>query len=163
IRDQALAASGLLVERVGGPSVRPYQVPGIWEAVSIEQGNTKDYQQETGDALYRRSLYTFWKRSAPNPVLTTFDAPNRNACTLRRDRTNTPLQALVTENATDYLEAARKLASEALRLTDAGTEQRLDFMSLRLLSRPLTFAQRQNMELLLQRFRQGFAKPDDAH
>lgn len=163
IRDQALAASGLLVERVGGPSVRPYQAEGIWEAVNVQgQSNTRDYVPDKGDGLYRRSVYTFWKRSAPNPVLQTFDAPKRDVCTLRRDRTNTPLQALVTENATDYLEAARQLATGALRLRDAGEVQRLDAMALRLLNRPLPEAQRRVLQRSLARFRTDFANPDDA-
>jgi hypothetical protein len=126
------------------------------------QSNTRDYIQDKGDALYRRSIYTFWKRTAPNPVLGTFDAPKRDVCTLKRDRTNTPLQALVTENATDYLEAARHLAAQALRASDTGPEQKIDFMALRLLNRPLPPAQRQILTRSLERYREQFSNPEDA-
>ncbi|WP_414662907.1 DUF1553 domain-containing protein [Horticoccus sp. 23ND18S-11] len=163
LRDQALLASGLLVEKIGGPSVRPYQVDGVWEAVAVVgQSNTKDYVRDQGDALYRRSVYTFWKRSAPNPVLATFDAPKRDVCMLQRDRTNTPLQALVTENATDYLEAARLLATQALHLSDTGDAQKLDQLALRLLNRPLAAASRQTLLRSLERFRGHFANPAEA-
>jgi hypothetical protein len=118
IRDGALAMGGLLKERLGGPSVFPYQPPGVWEAVS--SGRPKEYTaqvycQDRGDNLYRRSLYTFWKRLAPPPGLAAFDAPSREACVVRRQRTNTPLQALVTLNDPTYVEAARALALRALR------------------------------------------------
>lgn len=163
LRDQALLASGLLVERTGGPSVRPYQAEGVWEAVAVVgQSNTKDYVPDRGEGLYRRSVYTFWKRIAPNPVLTTFDAPKRDVCTLLRDRTNTPLQALVTENATDYLEAARVLATRTLHLPDAGPAQRLDAMALSLLGRPLAAPERQTLVRSLEKFRDHFARDDDA-
>jgi mono/diheme cytochrome c family protein len=138
VRDGALAASGLLVEKIGGPSVKPYQPPGLWEAVSM--GGDK-YQQDKGAALYRRSLYTYWKRTAPPPVLDTFNAPARDICTVRRERTNTPLQALVTLNAPDFLEASRHLATQALHVGGATDDARLQFMSERVLARPLNPAQ----------------------
>ena len=163
LRDQALAASGLLVEKVGGPSVRPYQIEGVWEAVAVYgQSNTRDYVQDKGEALYRRSVYTFWKRAAPNPVLGMFDAPKRDVCTLRRDRTNTPLQALVTENATDYLEAARHLAACALHASDTTPEQKINVMALRLLNKPLPEPQRSILTRSLDQFRQHFSRIDDA-
>ncbi len=115
IRDQALLASGLLVEKVGGPPVKPYQPPKIWEEVTTGgtfPGNT--YTQDHGEALYRRSLYTFWKRTVPPPTMSVFDAPTREICTVRRSRTNTPLQALALLNDTIYVEAARKLAERAI-------------------------------------------------
>ena len=117
IRDQALAASGLLVERIGGPSVRPYQPEGMWAEISGDQKlspkvQTTFYKQDHGSSLYRRSVYTFWKRSVPPPSLSTFDAPNREACAVRRSTTNTPLQALALMNDTTYLEAARHLARQ---------------------------------------------------
>ncbi len=118
IRDSALAASGLLVEKIGGPSVFPYQPPGVWEAVaSQEKGKytAQEYRQGTGDDLYRRSLYTFWKRLAPPPAYSAFDAPTREVCTVRRQRTNTPLQALVTLNDPTFVEAARALAERAMK------------------------------------------------
>jgi hypothetical protein len=113
IRDQALALSGLLVERVGGPSVKPYQPPGLWEAVSYNGDMT--YVPDAGESLYRRGLYTFWKRQVPPPGLLAFDGPTREVCTVRRARTNTPLQALVLLNDVTYIEAARVLAQKILR------------------------------------------------
>ena len=114
IRDSALAASGLLVGKLGGPSVKPYQPEGVWEAVAMPESNTRDYRPDHGDRLYRRSLYTFWKRSAPPASLDIFNAPSREVCTVRRERTNTPLQALVTLNDPQFVEAARALAQSAL-------------------------------------------------
>ncbi|TAH37262.1 MAG: DUF1549 domain-containing protein [Planctomycetota bacterium] len=126
LRDQALAVSGLLVERIGGPSVRPYQPPGIWEAVAFTGSNTEVYRRDRGEALYRRSLYTFWKRTAPPPGLTTLDAPGREVCTVERARTNTPLQALALLNDEQLVEAARALAQRLLaRAGDA--DARLSF------------------------------------
>ncbi|HEV3025649.1 MAG TPA: DUF1553 domain-containing protein, partial [Pirellulales bacterium] len=125
VRDAALAASGLLVEQLGGHSVKPYQPEGVWEAVAFVGSNTSIFQQDQGDALYRRSLYTFWKRTAPPPSLTTFDAPSRETCTVRRARTNTPLQALVLMNDKQYVEAARKLAERALGEGGASAESRI--------------------------------------
>ncbi len=107
VRDNALAISGLLVEKVGGPSVRPWQPEGLWEDVSVERRET--YVPDTGDGLHRRSMYTFWKRTCPPPSMTTFDAPDRETCVARRSRTNTPLQALVLMNDPSFLEAARAL------------------------------------------------------
>jgi hypothetical protein len=115
IRDQALLASGLLVEKLGGPSVKGYQPPKIWEEVTSGGGYTgQTYEQQHGEALYRRSMYTFWKRTVPHPVLTTFDAPSREICTVKRSRTNTPLQALALMNDTIFVESARKLAERAI-------------------------------------------------
>ncbi len=111
IRDQALFVGGALAPRVGGPSVRPYQPPGLWREVSIGgNSNTQIFKQDSGEALYRRSLYTFWKRTSPNPQMATFDAPTREFCVVRRDVTNTPLQALVLWNDEQFVEAARLLA-----------------------------------------------------
>ncbi|MFN3322750.1 MAG: DUF1553 domain-containing protein [Bryobacteraceae bacterium] len=110
IRDQALAASGLLVERMGGPSAKPYQPPGLWQ----ELAGGKGYQPDTGEGLYRRSLYTYWKRTVAPPSMITFDAPTRETCTVREVRTNTPLQALNLMNDVAYVEAARKLAERMI-------------------------------------------------
>ena len=113
LRDNALAASGLLVHHLGGPSVKPYQPPGLWNEVSLES-NVR-FVQDQGEKLYRRSMYTFWKRSAPAPSMTIFDAPSREKCTIRRSRTNTPLQALVTLNDPQFVEAARMLAQRVIQ------------------------------------------------
>ncbi|MGD9723162.1 MAG: DUF1553 domain-containing protein [Pirellulales bacterium] len=113
IRDQALAASGLLVEQPGGPSVNPYQPPGLWKELT----GGKEFEQDHGAGLYRRSLYTFWKRTIAPPSMITFDASPREACTVRETRTNTPLQALTLLNETTFVEAARVLAARVLANT----------------------------------------------
>ncbi len=137
IRDYALAASGLLVGKLGGPSVRPYQPEGVWEAVAMIGSNTRDYRRDSGEALYRRSMYTFWKRSAPPASLEILNAPSREFCVVRRERTNTPLQALVTLNDVQFVEAARVLAEKALKDGGARAETRIDFMAKRVLARSL--------------------------
>jgi hypothetical protein len=136
IRDHALAASGLLVRQIGGPSVKPYQPDGVWEAVSMG-GNTNRYQRDRGQNLYRRSMYWFWKRSAPPASMDIFNAPSRESCTIKRERTNTPLQALVTLNDPQFVEAARVLAEHALEMGGESDEARIDFVARRLLARPL--------------------------
>ena len=118
VRDSALAMSGLLAEVYGGKSVRTYQPDGIWESVAFVGSTTQNYKRDDGAALYRRSLYTFWKRTAPPPSLMAFDAPSRETCVARRARTNTPLQALVLMNDTQYVEASRHLA--ARMMTEGG-------------------------------------------
>ena len=116
LRDQALSLSGLLVEKVGGPSVKPPQPGGLWFIVSDFDSNTKHFKQDIGaENLYRRSLYTFWKRTSPPPQMKAFDAPSRVSCVMSRERTNTPLQALLLMNEPQYLEAARALAQRILR------------------------------------------------
>jgi hypothetical protein len=162
LRDTALQASGLLVAKTGGPPVKPYQPPGIWEAVSMPESNTLKYKQESGEALYRRSLYTFWKRFAPPPSLETFDAQAREVVCIRRARTNTPLQALVSMNDPQFFEAARKLAERAIQHgPDPGI--RLDFLARTLLSRPLTDSEESRMMQSLDRFKAHYqSKPEDA-
>ena len=143
IRDYALASSGLLVPKIGGPSVKPYMPDGVWEAVAMIGSNTRDYKRDTGEKLYRRSMYTFWKRAAPPASMDILNAPNRETCTTRRERTNTPLQALVTLNDVQFIEAARHLAQTALLASGqrklAGAESdtaTIDFIAQRLLARP---------------------------
>ncbi len=142
IRDYALAASELLVPTIGGPSVKPYQPEGVWEAVAMPESGTRHYERDDGDGLYRRSLYTFWKRAAPPPGLEIFNAPSREVCTVRRERTNTPLQALATLNDPQYLEAARHLADLALQRTDGRSADAVCLAAERLLARPLTAPER---------------------
>ena len=115
LRDQALLLAGLLQEQRGGPSARIYQPPGVWEAVAYPGSNTEHYEQDHGDALWRRSVYTFWKRTAPPPLLALLDAPSRETCAVFRERTDTPLQALALLNDTGFAEAARAFAQRCMR------------------------------------------------
>lgn len=140
LRDSALAASGLLVDKIGGPPVKPYQPPGIWEEVAMPESNTKTYVPDKGEGLYRRSVYTFWKRASPPASLETFDATSREVVCSRRARTNTPLQAFVTMNDPQWVEAARRLAERAVTATidPAG---RLDYLARATLARPLQAAE----------------------
>ena len=137
IRDSALFVSDLLVDKIGGPSVRPYQPSGVWEAVAMPESNTSKYKQDTGDKLYRRSMYTLWKRAAPPASMDLLNAPNRETCTVRRELTNTPLQALVTLNDEQFVEAARHLAELVLQPADLSERERLSRLAGRLLNRPL--------------------------
>ncbi|MEZ6126827.1 MAG: DUF1553 domain-containing protein [Planctomycetaceae bacterium] len=125
VRDNALAAGGLLIPKVGGPGVKPYQPDGLWNEVSLD-GNLR-FVQDHGENLYRRSMYTYWKRSAPAPSMTIFDAPSREKCSMRRSRTNTPLQALVTLNDPQFVEAARNLAQLAMEQGGDSVEQQMVF------------------------------------
>ncbi len=136
IRDTALSSSGTLVGKLGGESVKPYQPEGVWEAVAMPESNTHFYRPDHGDRLYRRGLYTLWKRSAPPASLDIFNAPSREICTVRRERTNTPLQALVTLNDPQFVEAARSLAQLALQYGGPSTDLRIDFIARRLIARP---------------------------
>ncbi len=122
LRDQALFVSGLLVEKQGGPSVKPYQPGGLWKELS----GGADYTPDHGEALYRRSLYTFWKRSVAPPSLAAFDAAGRESCVVREMRTNTPLQALTLLNDVTFVEAARKLAERAMK-KETRPEKRMEF------------------------------------
>ena len=137
VRDYALAASGLLSGTIGGPSVKPYQPEGIWESIAMDSSNTRFYKPDSGDGLYRRSMYWFWKRMAPPASLEIFNAPTREYCVVRRERTNTALQALVTLNDEQYVEAARVLAQSALKNAGQTIDERVDYISRRLLLRSL--------------------------
>ncbi|HEY1901990.1 MAG TPA: DUF1553 domain-containing protein [Terracidiphilus sp.] len=134
LRDVALESGGLLVNKVGGPSVKPYQPPNVWEQVSYTASDTLKYTQQHGDALYRRSLYTYWKRMATMPDMDAFDAPMRDVVCTRRQRTDTPLQALVTMNDVQWVEAARALAERVIEHGGAQPAQRIDLMGEILLS-----------------------------
>jgi Protein of unknown function (DUF1553) len=136
VRDAALAASDLLSPHIGGPSVHPYQPDGIWEALATR--NAVQYIQNHGDTLYRRSMYTIWKRSSPPPMMLNFDASERHFCSVKRQKTSTPLQALVTLNDPQFVEAARVLAQRSLLLNkDADSKsQAVTRIFMALTSRP---------------------------
>ena len=134
VRDNALAASGLLAKKIGGPSVHPYQPAGLWEALATR--NAVNYVQHHGDSLYRRSMYTIWKRSSPPPMMLNFDAAERHFCSVKRQNTSTPLQALVTLNDPQFVEAARLLAERMIREGGSTPEARIAFAYKALTSRP---------------------------
>ncbi|MEX0938248.1 MAG: PSD1 and planctomycete cytochrome C domain-containing protein [Pirellulales bacterium] len=127
VRDTALSISGLLVDDIGGPSVKPYQPPGLWEVVGYTSSNTAKFVQDHGENLFRRSMYTFWKRTSPPPTMLMFDAPSRETCTVRRARTNTPLQALALMNDTQYVEASRHLAQRMMTEGGSTPDERIAF------------------------------------
>jgi mono/diheme cytochrome c family protein len=129
LRDIALQSSGLLVNKIGGPSVKPYQPENVWESVGYPTSDTTKYKQDHGDALYRRSLYTYWKRMAMPPNMDAFDAPTRDTACTRRQRTDTPLQALVTMNDPQWVEASRALAERLIRQGGKQPEQRIQYLS----------------------------------
>jgi hypothetical protein len=135
VRDIALQSGELLIGKIGGPSVKPYQPPNVWEQVSYPTSDTVHYVQEHGDTLYRRSMYTYWKRMASPPNMDAFDAPMRDVVCTRRQRTDTPLQALVTMNDVQWVEAARALAQRVIREGGREPEKRISLMSEILLSR----------------------------
>ncbi|MBI1915380.1 MAG: DUF1553 domain-containing protein [Planctomycetes bacterium] len=170
LRDQALFVSGLLAERVGGPSVKPYQPKGLWEELA-----SIPYKQDQGESLYRRSLYTFWKRTVAPPSMMTFDATAREACTVNRSRTNTPLQALTLMNDVTFVEASRSLAERILREGGATPGERLAWAFRVATSRPPRPAElavlragldyhrahyRQDRAAATELVRQGESKPD---
>ena len=126
LRDQALHVSGLLSSKIGGPSARPYMPDGVWDETSV-YGDLRNYKHDQGEGLYRRSLYTVWKRTAAPPSMLIFDAPNREICTVSRSRTNTPLQALSLLNEVTFVEAARKLGERMLQYDDATPEGKLTY------------------------------------
>ena len=147
LRDIALESSGLLVNKVGGPSVKPYQPTNVWETVGYPASDTTKYKQDHGAALYRRSMYTYWKRMATMPDMDAFDAPARDMACTRRQRTDTPLQALVTMNDVQWVEASRALAERLIKEGGQSPDQRIKYLSDILLSHDPT----PRMESVLQR------------
>ncbi|WP_375443614.1 DUF1553 domain-containing protein [uncultured Fibrella sp.] len=154
VRDNALVASGLLTRKVGGPSVLPYQPAGIWEALATR--NAVVYNQNHGDTLYRRSLYTIWKRSSPPPMMLNFDAAERHICTVKRQKTATPLQALVTLNDPQFIEAARVMAQRIIDLPTSTDRNKtiVDAFFRRVISRP---ARTQEVALMQQLYTEELA------
>jgi len=136
LRDSALAVSGLLAEKVGGPPAKPYQPPDLWEEVAMPESNTRTYVPDHGEGLYRRSVYTFWKRGSMPPSMEAFDATSRESVCPRRVRTDTPLQAFVTMNDPQWFESARQLAQRALH-AGSRTDDRLNFIARTTLCREL--------------------------
>ncbi|HEV8130610.1 MAG TPA: DUF1553 domain-containing protein, partial [Acidobacteriota bacterium] len=159
IRDGALAASGLLNKEIGGPGVSPYQPKGLWEEMAYGAGySAQSYKQSTGRDLYRRSLYTFWKRTVPPPNMATFDAPDREKCTARRALTNTPLQALVLMNDPTYVEAARAMAQRVLREAGKNDQKRIDYAFLLATARAPSLEERRVLQKLLQQRRAQYRR-----
>ena len=164
LRDIALQSSGLLVDRIGGPSAKPYQPPNIWEEVSYPTSDTVHYVQEHGDALYRRSMYTYVKRMASLPNMDVFDAPMRDVACTRRQRTDTPLQALETMNDVQWVEAARVLAQRVIHEAGPDTQRRINRMSELLLARDPSAPTAAALATSLQQMQQHYAKdPKAAH
>ena len=162
LRDQALAVSGLLKEKIGGPSVRPYMPDGVWDETS-RYGDLRGYKNDSGEGLYRRTLYTIWKRSAGPPTLQLFDAPTRDVCTVKRSRTNTPLQALALLNEVTFVEAARQLAQRMITEGGATPETRFTWAMEHLLARPPTASEMAVLTKgLATRLAQFQAKPEEA-
>lgn len=162
IRDNALAVSGLLHEQLGGPSVKPYQPAGLWKEMSYGDSAGKAYQQDHGKSLYRRGLYTFWKRSILYPSFAAFDAPIREECTVSRPITNTPLQAFVTLNDIAFVEAARVFAERIIREGGADTGRRIRFAMEVALARPPSAAEAAILETLLQDMHRSYRADADA-
>jgi hypothetical protein len=158
LRDIALEAGGLLVQKIGGPSVKPYQPPNIWEEVSYPTSDTLHYVQEHGDALYRRSMYTYIKRMASPPNMDAFDAPMRDVVCTRRQRTDTPLQALVTMNDEQWVEAARALAQRVIHEAGPSAQRRINRMSEILLAHDAPAPMTAALESSLKQFQQHYAK-----
>ena len=154
IRDNALAASGLLVKKIGGKSVYPYQPKGIWKALAT---NETEYKQGTGEDLYRRSMYTIWKRSSPPPSMMNFDAPDRFYCMVNRQKTSTPLQALVLMNDPQYVEAAKALGELSLKKGGNSIPERLDFMYKSLVGRAPSSVEKEALENLYKEERESLS------
>ncbi len=162
VRDQALAIAGLLVPKVGGPSVKPYMPDRVWDDTS-KYGDLRGYKADTGEGLFRRSFYTIWKRTAAPPTMLLFDAPTREVCTVKRSRTNTPLQALSLLNEVTFVEAARALGQKMILEGGATPEQRIAFAFKRAVSREPTIDEVNLLAAGLAKRRAEFkAKPESA-
>lgn len=162
IRDAALFTSGLLAERQGGPGVNPYQPPGLWKEMAFRDTyKGQEFVQSRGESLYRRSLYTFWKRTCPPPGMATFDAPSRESCCVKRGSTNTALQALLLMNGTTYVEAARYLADQLLRNEQTDSD-RIEQAYLRILGRPPRSAEQRILLELLKQQRERYGNDLEA-
>ncbi|MBI1388160.1 MAG: DUF1553 domain-containing protein [bacterium] len=157
LRDAALAAGGLMNGVIGGPSVKPYQPDGLWSF-----GMNSHYEQDHGDKLYRRSLYTFWKRTVPHPTMNVFDAPDRSYCVVRRQKTNTPLQALTLMNDPQFVEAARALAGRMTAQESAMPDERIDFAFRALTSRDPAPRELDVLRLLYERQRDAFSRAPES-
>ncbi len=153
IRDQALAVAGLLNPAMGGPPVKPYQPPGLWAEVS-----SGEYQRDSGEALYRRSLYTYWRRTVPPPSMMAFDAADRETCRVQRTRTNTPLQALTLMNDVTYVEAGRKLAERMMKEGGEGSGERIAYGFHLVNGRPPEPGELAVIAAAFQQFREAYGK-----
>jgi Protein of unknown function (DUF1553) len=153
VRDNALAISGLLSLKIGGPSVKPYQPVGYWSFLNFPK---REYDPDHGENQYRRGLYTYWQRTFPHPSLLAFDAPSREECTVDRPRSNTPLQALVLLNDPSYVEAARVFAERIVRQGGNATKDRIQFASRQALSRFATDEEAKLFEALLKKHLEEF-------
>ena len=160
IRDNALAVSGLLNPKMGGPGVKPYQPPGLWAEVGLS--GRPIFKRDEGEKLYRRSIYSYWKRSAPPPNMQIFDAPTREKCTVVRARTNTPLQALVLLNDVQYVEAARRFAVRILQESSANDDKRLNYAFMLALAREPSFNEQEVLLDLLNQSRSIYANDQAA-
>ena len=163
LRDQALAVAGLLTDQIGGPSVKPPQPDGLWFAVGYSGSNTVRFKKDEGhQKVHRRSLYTFWKRTSPPPQMSTFDAPSREECTVRRERTNTPLQALLLMNDPQYVEAARHFAERIMESGGDTDQSRIRFAVKATLGRDLRSQEEAQFESYLQQFRTDYQADPEA-
>jgi hypothetical protein len=163
IRDQALAASGLLVSKLGGPAVKPYHPPGLYEQVVAQRDNPQaTYKQGQGEDLHRRSLYTYWKRSVPHPSMMIFDVPFREVCAMRRSRSNTPLQALNLMNDPTYVEASRFLAQRMIQEGGQTSESRIRHGFRLLLARAPSSHELKILMAAVERTRADFEKDVEA-
>jgi len=161
LRDQALAASGLLNDKVGGKWVKPYQPPGIWKELANQIGENK-YRPSKGKDLYRRSLYAYWKRTIPPPVMLTFDASERAVCVLKRESTSTPLQALILLNDPQFIEVSRVLAEAVMQDDKGDASDWIKEVFLRLTSRYPTTAELDNLLRLFEAERSHYQQQPEA-